>query len=424
MCTKYLNAKIVSIGKIFLSMFTISILLLASQLYAVEKGNARKHIDKNAAPNLLAFFEGDRYGFINQSGVIEIEPQFDLVGYFSEGLAAVMIDGKWGYINKYGKLVIPPVFPDGTPFSEGLAVQWEERPAERELKWFYIDAKGDVAIESNFQRYRYRSGGVSSLAKPFKEGLAAIFVPEKGYGYINKEGKMVVAPMFEEAKSFSEGFAAVKDKKKGRWGFINKEGKLSIEQKYIFADSFSEGRALIRKWVGDDRLYGYIDHSGSIAVEPQFWEAYAFSEGLAAVQLRGDMVAFDGTLNGKPASGSIQLSGSWGFIKKYGEFYISPRFKAATPFSEGLARVYDSNKKLYGYINNTGAFIILPEYKNASTTQRFVNGVAAVAGSSNDGRYVVGYINKKNEYIWKAEGVTWDQAKIFFWFMTNGAIKY
>ena len=35
-----------------------------------------------------------------------IEPQFDGIRVFSEGLAGVEKDGKWGYIDKSDKLVI------------------------------------------------------------------------------------------------------------------------------------------------------------------------------------------------------------------------------------------------------------------------------------------------------------------------------
>ena len=62
-----------------------------------------------------------KYGFIDKSGKVVIEPQFDDVGPFSEGFAGVEKDGKWGFIDKSGKVVIEPQFDDAEPFSEGLA---------------------------------------------------------------------------------------------------------------------------------------------------------------------------------------------------------------------------------------------------------------------------------------------------------------
>ena len=67
-----------------------------------------------------------KYGFIDKSGKVVIEPQFDYAGLgisaFSEGLAQVKKDGKYGFIDKSGKVVIEPQFDDADAFSEGLAV--------------------------------------------------------------------------------------------------------------------------------------------------------------------------------------------------------------------------------------------------------------------------------------------------------------
>ena len=47
-----------------------------------------------------------KYGFIDKNGKVVIEPQFDGILDFSEGLAGAEKDGKWGYIDKSDKLVI------------------------------------------------------------------------------------------------------------------------------------------------------------------------------------------------------------------------------------------------------------------------------------------------------------------------------
>ncbi|WP_161768763.1 WG repeat-containing protein, partial [Picosynechococcus sp. NKBG042902] len=64
---------------------------------------------------------GDRLGYINKEGMIVINPQFDQIRPFSEGLAAVRVGDRWGYIDKEGTMVINPQFDSAEPFSEGLA---------------------------------------------------------------------------------------------------------------------------------------------------------------------------------------------------------------------------------------------------------------------------------------------------------------
>ena len=72
-----------------------------------------------------------KYGFIDKSGKVVIELQFDDAGYFSEGLARVEKDGKWGFIDKSGKVVIEPQYDYVGDFSEGLAKVQNEKDQKR-----------------------------------------------------------------------------------------------------------------------------------------------------------------------------------------------------------------------------------------------------------------------------------------------------
>ena len=64
-----------------------------------------------------------KYGFIDKSGREAISFKYDDAKSFSEGLAAVKLDGKWGFVDKSGRGVIPLKY-DGcaASFSEDLAV--------------------------------------------------------------------------------------------------------------------------------------------------------------------------------------------------------------------------------------------------------------------------------------------------------------
>ena len=53
-------------------------------------------------------FVGGKWGYVDTTGKMVIEPQFDDVWVFSHGLACVFIGSKMGYIDKTGKYVWEP----------------------------------------------------------------------------------------------------------------------------------------------------------------------------------------------------------------------------------------------------------------------------------------------------------------------------
>src|SRR6516225_80814 len=66
-----------------------------------------------------------KYGYIDKTGKMVIQPTYAGAQRFSDGLAAVQLQpppaGKVGYIDETGKMVIPPQFETADPFSEGRA---------------------------------------------------------------------------------------------------------------------------------------------------------------------------------------------------------------------------------------------------------------------------------------------------------------
>lgn len=197
--------------------------------------------------------EYGKFGFINKQGQIQIPAQFDQTKPFSDGIAAVYVgehrifptakeqkmlargdvyrveNGKWGFINQQGEWVIEPQFDYVQPFSDGLAGVCIND------KWGFIDHKGQWVIEPQFIPYN------SSLNNPyiFQEGLAVaeIIVAEKDtirglplLGYINKSGEWAIEPKFHSLKPFVGGVAAftIYGKDKDLGGYINANGEIII----------------------------------------------------------------------------------------------------------------------------------------------------------------------------------------------------
>jgi hypothetical protein len=89
-----------------------------------------------------------KWGYIDSTGALKIQPQFDGGGPFSEGLAAVGVNEngvtKCGYIDETGDWVIQPQFDNARPFSGGVARVGRTDPAVGGVVWAYIDKTGKV----------------------------------------------------------------------------------------------------------------------------------------------------------------------------------------------------------------------------------------------------------------------------------------
>jgi hypothetical protein len=58
---------------------------------------------------------------VDRTGRVAVSAQFVDIEDFSEGLAAVEVDGKWGYVDTSGKMVIAPQFGHAQRFRGGTA---------------------------------------------------------------------------------------------------------------------------------------------------------------------------------------------------------------------------------------------------------------------------------------------------------------
>jgi hypothetical protein len=302
------------------------------------------YLDKNGKLHLS---RQEKWGFIDQNGAVAIDPQFDGVQDFSEGLAAVAFNTEqtqyncvdcdpndhWGFIDKTGKMVVQPQYHSARPFSEGLAAVEDD-----EGKWGYIDAKGDLVIPCIFK-----------LARKFSGGLAAAAISEK-VGYIDKQGEFVIKPRFAIVGDFFDGLAAVRTGGKtafmmtgpagGTWTFIGKDGKkrFMLPRGTERVEDLAEGLTAFEL---EDSHCGYVNESGVIVIAPKFSYCDAFSDGLADV------------LN----------NGKWQYIDKNANVILSVPYEQVDSFKHGLAAVAegpDGGQK-FGYINKNGKVIWKPQ---------------------------------------------------------------
>jgi KWG Leptospira. len=101
---------------------TILIAVALVLLLAVVALSSSGNLNFAGSSGIFPIKAGGKYGFIDRSGKLAIQPQFDDAAQFQDGLAPVSVGKTWGYIDRRGKLTINPQFEMADPFSEGLAL--------------------------------------------------------------------------------------------------------------------------------------------------------------------------------------------------------------------------------------------------------------------------------------------------------------
>lgn len=211
----------------------------------------------------------EMFGFMNSKGEMIIPCRY-YEGYnFSEGLALVKEGTSYKYIDKTGKVIIDAgKYSYCRNFAEGLAAVAVQANEQSGAKYGYIDKKGNLKIEPQFAQ-----------AYEFSEGLAKVCMGEGinlySIGYIDETGIYRIGPDLEDTIDetlFSENLVPLND---GAGGYLNKEGKLVIapvvekgEDNYLkhnMAGAFRNGIARVS--LSDGRT-GYIDTKGSYIWEP------------------------------------------------------------------------------------------------------------------------------------------------------------
>jgi len=204
-------------------------------------------------------------------------------------------------------------------------------PVATDKKFGYIDREGKIVINPQFLQ-----------AYPFSYGRALIEIEgdKTAYGFIDETGKIVINAQFKAATSFSEGIAWTV-KESGAPEAIDVDGKplfKVINAERVF--NFSEGMACFSIQDKEGRMtFGYLDKEGKTVIQPQFYGAGNFKEKMALVQNK---------------------EGQWGYINKDGKIEINYQFDEAYDFANGVAAVKSGEN--YGVIGLDGKYKVNPQF--------------------------------------------------------------
>ena len=230
--------------------------------------------------DMAAFDDEGGSGYINLQGQIVIPAKFGATYDFSEGLARVQKNGKFGYINKSGTIMIPIEWDDAsqrglfapsndeiplddpTLLKEGRVVV--ARAISDSLTLYgYLNSQGKVVHECNLLK-----------GHAFCEGLALVTSQDHERYFIDLNGKKAFEPELTPATPYKNGWACAE--REQVFGFIDREGKVVMKPIFL-GPARIDGEVAIGKLSGSS--FGIVAKNGQILHEglaslPRFDEGF------------------------------------------------------------------------------------------------------------------------------------------------------
>ena len=217
----------------------------------------------------------DKKGFVSRAGTVAIPAQYDEALPFSEGLAAVTRFGQTGFIDTLGRMVIRPRLWTPGRFSQGRALVLVGG------SYGYIDRSGAYIAEPQFtQAMAFNENGEAMAWKRATRGIVdltgrwnvlrfeerqrlndSVSVGMVGgrVGMVRRAtGAMIREYEWSDVGFFSEGLAEAREPS-GRLGFIDLDGRVVIAPRFARVGRFDRG---LCKAATRDTM-GYIDPSGA-----------------------------------------------------------------------------------------------------------------------------------------------------------------
>src|SRR5690606_18879148 len=111
-----------------------------------------------------------------------------------------------------------------------------------------------------------------------------------GFVHIRDSSKNIL-PSYSEARSFTEGLAAVK--KNGKYGYIDVNNEEAIPFSFDGASSFKEGLAIVQS----DTLYGAINKAGEYIIHPAYMDLQTLKIANDLYYLSRDTSFFQGLID-------------------------------------------------------------------------------------------------------------------------------
>ncbi|MBN2353069.1 MAG: WG repeat-containing protein [Spirochaetales bacterium] len=278
--------------------------------------------------DLYQFMYKGKYGYVDESYRVIIEPQYDSASDFENNIAVVEKDTVYQVIDSSGKVLKMFPYDYVSEFIEGFA-------AFKENNTFgMMNLDGKIIIK-----------GLINYAR-FSEGLASVHLDLRKWYYIDTNGKIVFPTFFSLAHAFSDGLAAVQDSNSNKWGFIDKSGTYVISPQYdeVAPGGFQYSHCIVIK---DEKCF-LINKKNDIVLKIKQTNSYIIGPHLFV------------------SGGNYILAGNYKLMTFHGRVVKENFANVIVKFHDGFAFFESSKNRKCGIIDTDGKLLSPPVFSEVS----------------------------------------------------------
>jgi hypothetical protein len=296
------------------------------------------------------YFNTIGYKFVTPTGQIkDSNEEEEIISFFDGGISwrsDYDYSDSYSYINKLGNVVL-----SGVRQIDGFGLNDEFLAfSTKDLSSGVIKTTGEkMAVVKDFDELFVSKDDViighSSHLPNNKKGFSTY------YAGLNVKGERITEP-YNDMNIFSEGMAAVKDigsnTSEANWGFVNKNGKMVIKPNYFEVGRFSNGIAIVAEKTPNRFRNFAINKDGDILFS--FENCFPIKSHNSSWQKKeGYYTSFQNGLL------EVKMNDKIGFINEKGRLVIPPVYDIVFRDTKwGIAIGRKSNHQDYEFIDENG----------------------------------------------------------------------
>lgn len=357
---------------------------------------------------LYPIIRNNKYGFIDENGIIMIEPTYKYIGQFSNEVCPVTNEldelhfnydnkdyfhSESSIINTKGKILFPFIkYIQIDEFFEDTAFCFHQKIK----KYGVIDKLGSEIIPFIFEKSEIEHSHFSNgLARINKEGK---------FGFVNKYNELIIPFKFDKASNFENEYSIVKIKNKE---FLIDYNGETVKSKYKIVSTFKENRAIVKS----NKKYGFVDKQDNIVIDFIFDEIFGhFDNGFCLVKLKGkyglinvegknitDFIFDDVRWIGNSVF-PVKIKKKWTLVDLQGNIKFEPKYN----------HIWDFNKYQY-QLDYPIAYLTRAEFDKKYF---YINSIGEIISEIETTTSEIDYLELRNILTKKAEPKqTWDKAE-------------